>query len=372
MNISVIGGGNLGSLIAANLSLVSDVTVTLWTRKPDKFIEKLLVVDKEKGTEYYSAEVIITDQVKVAISNADVIFCAVPSFAYETYVLQLVPYIKKAALLGFVPGSGGAEFLCRELLPNSTVIFGLQRVPYICRNIKYGEICGCYSTRNMLFAASIPLEATKYICDLMKHLFKIPCTALHNFLELTLVPSNAILHTSRLYQMFRLSDNYSYTYNPLFYYEWDNEASELLLSCDSELQNICQSFGELNLSGIVSLKEYYGVNTPTQLTEKMKSISAFKDILSPMVERSSGKWEPDLQSRYFTEDFPYGLAVIKGFANIAKINTPVIDDILQWYQKIIGEEYFSLSGQIGKDIDRCGAPQRYGFKQKSQIVSLYK
>jgi len=372
MNISVIGGGNLGSLIAANLSLVSDVKVTIWTRKPDKFTEKLLVVDREKGTEYYSAEINITDQVKVAISDADVIFCAVPSFAYEYYILQLIPYIKKNAFLGFVPGSGGAEFLCRELLHDSTVIFGLQRVPYICRNIKYGEICGCYSTRNMLFAASIPLSATKYICDLMKQLFNIPCMALHNFLELTLVPSNAILHTTRLYQMFHLSDNCSYTYNPFFYYEWNNEASELLLSCDSELQIICQAFEELDLRGIVSLKEYYEIDTPTQLTEKMKSIPAFKNMLSPMIEKSSGNWEPDLQSRYFTEDFPYGLAVIKGFANIVKIPTPVIDDILQWYQRIIGEEYFSLTGQIGKDIGHCGAPQRYGFQQKTQIISLYR
>ena len=372
MNISVIGGGNLGSLIAANLSLVSGVKVTIWTSKPEKFSGRFLVTDKEKGIEYKSAEINITDQAKVAVSDADLIFCTVPSFAYESYILQINPYIKKSALLGFVPGSGGAEFLCRKLMHESVVIFGLQRVPYICRNIKYGEICGCNSTRNMLFAASIPSSKIKYVCDLMKRLFNIPCTALHNFLELTLVPSNAILHTSRLYQMFHLSDNCLYANNPYFYYDWNNEASELLLSCDNELQIICQAFGELNLSGIVSLKEYYEVVTATQLTEKMKSIPAFRDILSPMVERSPGNWEPDWQSRYFKEDFPYGLAVIKGFANIVEVHTPVIDEILQWYQKISGEEYFSLSGKAGKDIGHCGAPQRYGFQQKSQIISLYK
>jgi hypothetical protein len=370
MNITIIGGGNLGSLIAANLSLVSDVIVTIWTTKPEKFTGKLLVHDREKGIEYLSSEIMVTSQAETAVSDADVIFCTVPAFLYEFFILQLVPYVKKGALLGFVPASGGVEFMCKELMSDSVNIFGLQRAPYICRNIEYGEICGCESTKNMLFVASIPLSTTQLICDLMKHLFKIPCTALHNFLEATLVPSNAILHTSRLYEMFHLS-GYSYTNNPLFYYEWNDEASELLLLCDNELQIVCKSFGELNLSGVVSLKEYYGVDTSTQLTAKMKSIPAFRKIFSPMVERSPGQWEPDWQSRYFTEDFPYGLAVIKGFANIAEVHTPIIDDILQWYQNTNKKEYFSPHGQPGKDIDQCGAPQRYGFEQKSQIILLY-
>jgi hypothetical protein len=43
-----------------------------------------------------------------------------------------------------------------------------------------------------------------------------------------------------------------------------------------------------------------------------------------------GGWIPDFASRYFTEDFPYGLRFIKELAEQHNIPTPTIDRVYNW------------------------------------------
>ena len=43
---------------------------------------------------------------------------------------------------------------------------------------------------------------------------------------------------------------------------------------------------------------------------------------------------PDLHSRYFTADFPYGLAVIRQIGSIAGVSTPNMDMLAEWYDNI--------------------------------------
>lgn len=51
-----------------------------------------------------------------------------------------------------------------------------------------------------------------------------------------------------------------------------------------------------------------------------------------------GEVIPDLQSRYFTADFSYGLTIIKQVADFAGVQTPNIDDTMAWYKNIAIEK----------------------------------
>lgn len=67
----------------------------------------------------------------------------------------------------------------------------------------------------------------------------LPATV--NYLCVTLTPFNAILHTSRLYSMFRdYRKGLIYNENFLFYEGWDDQASQVLFACDDELQLPCR------------------------------------------------------------------------------------------------------------------------------------
>ena len=67
--------------------------------------------------------------------------------------------------------------------------------------------------------------------------------------------------------------------------------------------------------------------------QKLRGIEAFKGIRSPMIRLSNGTWVPDLSSRYFTEDIPYGTRLIKNYALIKGIDTPIIDYFLAWHKQ---------------------------------------
>ena len=48
------------------------------------------------------------------------------------------------------------------------------------------------------------------------------------------------------------------------------------------------------------------------------------------MKQVEGGWIADFHSRYFTEDFPFGLRFIKQLACFHCISTPVIDEVYDW------------------------------------------
>jgi hypothetical protein len=48
------------------------------------------------------------------------------------------------------------------------------------------------------------------------------------------------------------------------------------------------------------------------------------------MKQTPNGWVPDFESRYFTEDFPFGLRFIYELAHLNNINTPNIDKVYQW------------------------------------------
>ena len=171
--------------------------------------------------------------------------------------------------------------------------------------------------------------------------------------------------------MFRdYEENMVYERNIQFYAEWNEESSAMLLACDQELQNICKKFSKLDLRHVVSLKKHYEVQDQKQMTEKISHIPAFQNIWSPMERKETG-YIPDKNSRYFQEDFPYGLCIIKAFAVIAQEETPDIDCVLKWYEKFSGEEYFQKEAFTGNSLKYLNLPQNYGLFTIEQVQEFY-
>ena len=189
-------------------------------------------------------------------------------------------------------------------------------------------------------------------------IFDLPCRVIPNFLNLTLTPSNPILHTTRLRTLFQYwHPGIAYDSVPLFYEEWDDSSSELLIACDEEVQNICRALPEFQLTAVKSLRMHYNSPTVEAMTKKISSIQAFKGLTTPTVE-ANGKLIPDLHSRYFTSDFSYGLTIIQQVASIAGVRTPNIEDTMAWYKSIaIEKDEFSFAA--------------YGITDRTSLETFY-
>lgn len=247
--------------------------------------------------------------------------------------------------------AGGRECIFRKCLEQGNIFFGIERVPAIARLVVKGKTVKCTGYKKELHVASIPSYEVDKCCDFVEGIFNIPCKSIPNYLNLTLTPSNPILHTTRLRTIFKDYHNgVVYPSLPLFYEEWDEESSELLLECDDEVQSICKALMEFQLSYVKSLREHYESPTIEAMTKKISSIEPFKGLKTPAIAIDGG-FIPDLNSRYFTEDFSYGLTIIKQVAEFASVVTPHIDETLSWYHNIspIHNEFlFSKYGIVNR------------------------
>ena len=114
----------------------------------------------------------------------------------------------------------------------------------------------------------------------------------------------------------------------LFYEEWTKEAAQLLIDMDEEFFRLLDVL-PVSKDYLPRILDYYESHDAESLARKLSSIQGFKGITSPMVECEDG-WKADFSSRYFTEDFPYGLHCIWKLAHKHGISTPNIDKVYEW------------------------------------------
>lgn len=330
MNITIIGGGNIGTQFAVHCAEKGHC-VTVYTSRPHEFHTQLFIVNENNTPIHEGVIYHATDDIKSAVSHADVIFITVPAYCMADIAHKIAPHIKEGTKIGLIPGTGGGECPFHAYINKKAMIFGLQRVPSVARLIKYGERVRAVGYRDELHVAALSNKDTPLCCSLMEHLFDKKCIGLPNYLNLTLTPSNPILHTTRLYTLFKnyRSDAF-YPYLPLFYEDWDDTTSDLLFQCDTEVQTICKALRQFDLSYVKSLQDHYSSYTPTELTKKIHSIAGFKGITTPAIKTERG-YIPDFESRYFTADFPFGLAILVQVAQLTRVNVPVMERILSWY-----------------------------------------
>ncbi|MCQ5386543.1 NAD/NADP octopine/nopaline dehydrogenase family protein [Hungatella hathewayi] len=358
MNITIVGGGNIGTQFAVHCA-VAKHEVTIYSSHPEKFQKHLIIVNSNREIILEGDIKEATSDPKTAFISADVIFVTIPASGMENIAMKILPFAHSGMKIGIIPGTGGGECAFQKFLEKGVVIFGLQRVPSVARLIEYGRCVCATGYRDKLFSAALPHMYCLDCCSIISDIFDIPCSNLPNYLNLTMTPSNPILHTTRLYTLFKryeLSKHYSAV--PLFYEDWDNETSVLLLKCDDEVQKICNALIEFNLSYVKSLRIHYESDTPEKLTKKLASIAGFRGIKVPMISVNNG-FIPDFNSRYFTADFPYGISILVQIAEFVGVDTPNMKLVWQWYREItVDNESFSYA--------------HYGIRNIETLKEFYK
>lgn len=373
MKVTVVGGGNMGLAMVGYMVAHKKAEVTLFSTKNPLKKGPMLVEDIEGKKNAYVSEFVVTDNPEAAFQDADLIFVTYPAFLKKDFVARYERFISRNCYLGFVPGYGGAEYACTNLIQKGVTIFGLQRVPYVARFTEKDGVykAGILSKKKTIYTATIPDSKSETVRQLLEELLDIPAKALKEYLSITLAPSNPLLHITGLYHVFKDYHEGMYYERPLkLYEEWDNDTSEMLFRYDAELQEVCNALKPFDLQEVVPLPVYYESDTPEKMTRKLKSIAPFKSVLVPLMKSSNG-YIPDLNSRMFREDYPFGVCVIKDFAKMTGVVTPTVDRLLEFYKKLSGHQYFYKDGSYTSEIKNTGIPGNYGLFSIEQIVKFY-
>lgn len=374
MNITIIGAGNIGTYLAAYIALKEENKVWIHTSKPEQFSEELLLVEEEKNLEHKVKLHCVTSSMEVAVKDADLILITHPSFMFKKTIDEIGKYVKKGTIIGAIPGFGGKEYYIDKLIEKGCIFFGSQRVPSIIRLIEYGKSVALKQKNPFMRLGVIPKKSANEVCEKMTNLIDIKCIPVENYLGITLSPSNPTMHPSRLYELFgAYEEGIVYDINPLFYEQWGDEASSMLLQLDEELKAIVKELNyknDFNKNDFEEIKVRFNIEKPNELTEKIRTAPGFKGIRSPMVEKGNG-YIPDLSSRYFLEDLDYGLCILKSFAEILEVNVPTIDKVIYWAQKLLQKDYLVNGELVGSDAKNLVIPQRIGITTKDELINYY-
>ena len=331
MIITICGGGNLGHVCAGFLANRGH-KVSILTTKPEKWGKSLEIIAPDG--DFCGNIACVSAEPSKAIPQAEMVLVCLPGFAIHDELEKIKPHLSKATIVGTVVSSTGFFFEAFKVLPSDTPLFGFQRVPFISRTIEYGHKAELKGYKESLSVAIEQTENKEVIHKQLEEIFEKPITLLDSFYEVSLSNSNPLLHPSRTYTMWKdWKPGIVYPNNPQFYAEWTLEASSLLIQMDEEFQNLLKALG-LKPGCIPTVLDYYESTDAASLTQKLRSIKAFQGILSPMKETSGG-FIPDFTSRYFTEDFPYGMRFIIETAQSHNFPIPTIDKVYHWGTSII-------------------------------------
>lgn len=374
MRITIVGAGNMGLCLLGYLSSHDNEVIMYTSTK--KLDNKTLLLKNDECGEYYEASgYTVTSSVDLAFRDTELVFCTYPAFLRKDFIHKIEDVINPKAILCFVPGYGGAEYLCQRLLQRGVTICGFQRVPYVARYESFEEnlVATILSMKKELFVSTIPNNLHNSVAKTIESLLSIPTIPLQEYLAVTLSPSNPLLHISGLYNVFGNIDvSTVFTHELNFYEEWNDSTSELLLNYDNELHSICNSLRpEFFLDEVVPLSQYYESPTPQKMTAKLKSIESFKVVKVPLKKIEDNKYMVDLDSRMFVEDFPFGVCMFKALALLTGVDTPIIDKLLSFYEKLSGKIYFNNDGSFGANIYETGIPQLHGLSSISDLAKFY-
>lgn len=326
--ICICGGGSLGHVVAGYLAATKPVKVNVLTQRPERWSREIVVDTPDSKVLYGGLNVVSSDPVE-ALSGVVVVLLCLPGFAIRDELIKIRPYLNKDTYVGSVFSSTGFFFEAMKLLDEDIPLWGFQRVPFIARTEEYGHsahLLGYKSAHNIAVERCDDKEGFR---ALIESLFDAPVTLLSNYYEASLTNSNPLLHTSRLYTMFGgENEGRVFPCMILFYEEWTVEAAQLLIDMDEEFFTILR-YLPVSEGYLPRILDYYESHDAESLARKLSSIQGFKGITSPMTETAEG-WVPDFASRYFTEDFPYGLRYIWELAHQLNIDVPYIDKVYNW------------------------------------------
>lgn len=326
----ICGGGSLGHVIAGFLSARHGLAVNILTSKPELWQHELAIHTPENEV-LHAQLAAISAEPQAVIPNADIVLLCVPGFLMRETLHNIKPFLKPTAFVGAVFSSTGFFFEAMNILDDMQPLWGFQRVPFIARTKEYGKsanLLGYKNGHNIAVEHATEAEKERFR-QTIETLFEAPTHLLQNYLEASLSNSNPLIHTARLYSLFHdWHEGKVYPEQIPFYAAWTSDAAELLIKMDSELFELLNVL-PVSPNFLLPILDYYESHDAQSLAQKIASIPSLKPILTPMINVDGG-WLPDFGSRYFTEDFPYGLRFIYELIKKHGISTPTIEKVYAW------------------------------------------
>ena len=389
--ITICGGGNAAHAIIPIIRNHFSGKINLFLSFGDEANHFQKLIDEKKyltatigEKEIYGRPDKVSKLAKDVCKEADLILMPLPAFAHEPTLLQIAPFLKEKAIIGAIPARSGFEYAALKILKDNkkekVKIFGMQTLPWACRIKEYASKVDILGKKRSVGMAAFPYKITSELAPFLTQLLDLKIKPLPNMLTLSLANVGQIIHPGIMYGLFKGREELKYRKEeiPLFYQGVTKEISQTLKTMSDEIllltKEIKNMDKSIDLDQVLGLKDWLIYSYKDSIADKSTLQScfvtnrAYQGLRAPMKKINNNYFLPDFQARYLTEDVPYGLIVTKSIAQLAKVDMPIIDEVILTISKWIRKEYTKEGFLEGKDIKDTRIPQNYGINNLEEII----
>lgn len=333
MHIAILGAGNGGSAVAADLSLRGHEVTLIKTSRAmhDKHFEHLIesggrIALVEPDGERRVARIAHVTRDLTALRSAQLVIVYIRTDFHEPLVKRMAPLLAGGQIALFNPGYLSTAYLLKHGAPEDVISVEAQSSFIDCRIARPGVIqVGFRNVRNPL-GIYPPARADKARQAL--DAVGLPFVYLGSVAEAALHNPNLIVHTVGAIMSIPRIEATGGDY--CMYHEvFTPSVWRLMEALDGEKMDVLEKLGFSR----VPYAEMCRLRNSRDLSRDAKRV--FHEYAS-MPTRAKGPTSVD--SRYITEDVPQGLALLEALGQSLAVPTPVCSALIEVASAALGRD----------------------------------
>jgi opine dehydrogenase len=339
-SLTILGGGNTAFAVAANLSLAG-FRVTLCELPAFRHTVQPLLANREialDGVAYRDTARVhaVTTDFAEALAANETVLLIVPAYAHRPFAEACAAHLRPGQTVVLMPGTlGSLEFVrvVRERRgpelfagPNGLTVAETDTAPYVCRKTGpasahiWGVVTG-------LGVGAFPASRTEAVCQRVGELFA-GAVAYPNVLACGLAAMNPVVHPAGvLLNTGRIEHSRGDFY---FYEEGVTPAvCHLIYAVDCERRAVAAALG-LDLPPVDEAFHRAGFGPRGDLWAAINGSRMLTQLRAP----------GSLESRWLSEDVPYGLCAWASLGERLRVPTPILRSLIQLISATAGIDFW--------------------------------
>jgi opine dehydrogenase len=329
-SLTILGAGNTGFAVAANLAVRGyDVTLCehpsfAWALDPIHGTNAIRLVGvAEQGMGKISQ---LTTDSRIALQN-DLLLLVVPAYAHKPFAEFCAPYLRDGHIVVLMPGTLGAlefAYIVRQTGNHSNIIFAeTDTAPYVCRKTA-PDTATIWGVVSGLGLGVIPARQTEHVADTLEAIFTVDGhagspSAIHPYphvLACGLSAMNPVVHPPGVLMN---AGRIEYARGEFYFYEEGVSPAvvQAIYAVDAERRAVGESLG-LDLAPVDVAFHAAGFGPKGDLWATINGSRMLTQLRAPGA----------INTRWLTEDVPYGLAAWSLLGEQLGISTPVMKSLV--------------------------------------------
>lgn len=339
--VTVLGGGNTAFSIAANLALAGH-EVLIWehpafahTLDP---IRETLTIRLEGAARTGAARIAqVTTDAATACAWSEVLLCSVPSYAHAAFVAELAPHLRPGHVWALLPGNLGSLAVAQALDGygvRGVILAESDTAPYVCRKSGPDQAV-IWGTVGRLGIGVWPATQTDEVMPLIREFFPGAAAYAH-VLEAGLSALNPVVHPPGVLMN---AGRLERSRGEFWFYDEGVTPSVVraIEALDAERLAVGRALG----MELTPVAEAFAAAGFGPASSDLWAVINGSRMLTAL--RAPGQ----LDTRWLTEDIPYGVATWAAIGDALGVATPMMDALVTLASAALGRDLGSQARRLG-------------------------